>query len=90
MYLSYGYAKSELGRKVDRPRTTPTWLLIAGLGSLLAAIGILAIPHRATVSELSAQVAEGRLGTVFAVACIGLGILLAIIAAAMGASRKPT
>ena len=90
VYLSYGYAKSELGRKVDRPRTTPTWLLIAGLGSLLAAIGILAIPHRATVSELSAQVAEGRLGTVFAVACIGLGILLAIIAAAMGASRKPT
>ena len=90
VYLSYGYAKSELGRKVNRPRTTPTWLLIAGLGSLVAAIGILAMPHRATLSELSAQVSEGKGQTVFAGACIGIGILLAIIAAAMGASKKST
>src|SRR4030081_2574261 len=43
VYLSYGYAKSELGRKVDRPRTTPGWLMLLGLGSMLIAIGILAI-----------------------------------------------
>ena len=88
VYLSYGYAKSELGRKVDRPRTTPTWLLLAGLGSLIAAVGILAMPHRATLSELSAQVSEGNGQTVFAVACVGIGIFMALIAAGMGAAKK--
>ena len=90
VYLSYGYAKSELGRKVDRPRTTPAWLMLAGLASLIAAIGILAMPHRATVSELSAQVSEGKIQTILALGCIGIGILLAISAAAMGATKKGT
>jgi hypothetical protein len=79
VYLSYGYARSELGRKVDRPRTTPGWLMLLGLGSMLIAIGILAIPHHNSLSELSAQMSAGDRRTIIAVASIVLGVLLGIV-----------
>ena len=36
IYLSYGYARSELGRKFGRLRVTPMWLSLMALGSLNA------------------------------------------------------
>jgi hypothetical protein len=84
VYLSYGYAKSELGRKVDRPRTTPGWLMILGLGSFLIAVGILAVPHHASLSELSAQIGAGSARTVLAVGSIALGVVLGIAGFAVG------
>ncbi len=87
VYLSYGYAKSELGRKVDRPRTTPGWLMLVGLGSFLIAVGILMVPHHATISELSAEMNAGKGRTIVAVGSIGLGILLAIVGVVIGKSR---
>ncbi len=90
IYLSYGYARSELGRKFGRPRTTPGWLMLLGLGSMLIAIGILAIPHHASVSELTTQMqmgfAEGG-RTIVAVACIGLGVIFGIVGFIIGLSK---
>jgi len=88
VYLSYGYAKSELGRKVDRPRTTPGWLLFAAVGSLVMAIGILALPHRATFGELLTQVSQGQGQTVFAAAAIVIGILLSVVGFGIGMTKS--
>jgi multisubunit Na+/H+ antiporter MnhB subunit len=93
IYLSYGYARSELGRKFGRPRTTPGWLMLLGLGSMLIAIGILAIPHHASVGELSAQMqigfAEGG-RTIVSVAFIGLGVVFGIVGFIIGLSQDKT
>jgi basic amino acid/polyamine antiporter, APA family len=88
VYLSYGYAKSELGRKVDRPRTTPGWLMLAGLGSFLIAVGILAVPHTATRAELAAQLSAGNVRTTLAIGFIAVGILMTIVGMFIGASKK--
>jgi APA family basic amino acid/polyamine antiporter len=91
VYLSYGYAKSELGRKVNRPRTTPGWLMLLGLGSMLIAIGILTISHHASVTELTAEMQKGFAEggrTIVAVACIGLGVVCGIVGALIGASKS--
>ena len=88
IYLSYGYAKSELGRKVDRPRTTPGWLMLAGLGSFLIAVGILAVPHGATREELVSQLSAGNFRTSFAIGFIAVGILMTIVGMFIGASKK--
>jgi basic amino acid/polyamine antiporter, APA family len=87
VYLSYGYAKSELGRKVDRPRTTPGWLMIVGLGSFLIAVGILAISHHSSVSELSADFRSGQVRTVISVVSIAVGTLLGIGGLIVGKSK---
>ena len=87
VYLSYGYAKSELGRKVNRPRTTPAWLMIVGLGSFLIAVGILAIPHHSTLSELSADVRVGHMRTVLSVVSIAAGALLGLVGLIVGKSK---
>ena len=91
VYLSYGYAKSELGRKVNRPRTTPGWLMLLGLGSMLIAIGILTISHHASVAELTAEMQKGFAEggrTIVAVTCIGLGVVCGIVGALIGASKS--
>jgi len=91
VYLSYGYAKSELGRKVNRPRTTPGWLMLLGLGSMLIAIGILTISHHASVAELTAEMQQGFAEggrTIVAVTCIGLGVVCGIVGALIGASKS--
>jgi APA family basic amino acid/polyamine antiporter len=90
VYLSYGYARSELGRKVDRPRTTPGWLMLLALGSLLIAVGILTVPHSSNLNELYAKMASGvgeGKRTIIAVVCIGLGVALGIVGFIIGLSQ---
>jgi len=92
IYLSYGYARSELGKKFGRLQITPSWLSLLGVGSFLIAIGILTIPHHSSLSELFASMmsgfAEGK-RTIIAVAFIGLGVLGGIIGAILGISQGP-
>jgi len=88
VYLSYGYARSELGRKVDRPRTTPRWLMLLALGSFLIAVGILAIPHHSSISELAEEMSRGSGRTIVAVGSIGLGVLLGIVGFGLGLSKE--
>ncbi len=93
IYLSYGYARSELGKKFGRLQTTPGWLSLLGVGSFLIAVGILTIPHHASLSELSASMmsgfGEGK-RTIVAVTFIGLGVLCGIVGAILGISQSPT
>ncbi|HKE57969.1 MAG TPA: amino acid permease [Pyrinomonadaceae bacterium] len=88
VYLSYGYAKSELGRKVGRASTTPGWLMLMGFGSLLLAIGILAIPHHEGLSALSADLSAGNSRTVIASGMIVVGLALGLLGAIIGSTRK--
>ena len=88
VYLSYGYARSVLGQKVGRPSATPGWLMLLGLGSLLLAIGILAVPHHVALSEISAQVSSGVRSTTFGVASIALGVLLGVLGLVIGMTKK--
>jgi len=88
VYLSYGYAKSVLGRKVNRSETTPGWLMLLGLGSFLIAIGILAVPHHETIKELMAGLSAGNGRTTLAVGSIVVGVLLGVVGSIMGMSKK--
>jgi basic amino acid/polyamine antiporter, APA family len=93
VYLSYGYARSELGRKVNRPRITPGWLTLLAFGSFLVAIGLLTVPHDSSMSELYAKMmtgmAEGK-RTIIAFGCIGVGLLFGAVGAILGAGASST
>ena len=90
IYLSYGYARSELGRKFGRLWTTPGWLSLSAFGSFLVALGLLTVPHDSNMTELYAKMmtgmAEGK-RTIIAFSCIGLGLVFAIIGLILGASQ---
>jgi APA family basic amino acid/polyamine antiporter len=88
VYLSYGYARSGIGRTINRPSVTPSWLSLTGLGSFLVAVGLLIIPHGTGLLDLlgrtlSRSGSETRAD--IAVLFIGAGLLLAIVGAIMGA-----
>jgi APA family basic amino acid/polyamine antiporter len=81
IYLSYGYARSELGRKSGRSRTTPESLKLAGLGFLLLAVGLFTIPHDSNFSELYEKMMTGFVEgkrTIIAFSCIAVGLLFGI------------
>ena len=87
VYLSYGYTRSEIGRNQGRPKTAPIWLKSMALGSFLIAVGLLAMPHDATLSELLSQLGI-RTRTTIALSIIALGVLLDFAGLIMGAARK--
>src|SRR6266404_1854884 len=94
VYLSYSYSKSEIGKKIGRSPITAPWLMLMALGSFLLAIGLLTIPHDASLSDMISQIggrfAEARqtfIGTIF----ILLGLIAAIVGAIIGfVQRKNT
>ena len=88
VYLSYGYARSVLGRHSNRPTTTPGWLTLMAVGSFLVAVGILAIPHDATLREISAEVSRGNLRTTIATGCLLVGALSAVFGVGIGITKK--
>jgi len=97
IYLSYGYSRSELGRKFGRwPITTPG-LKLAGFGFLLVAIGLFTIPHDAGIGNLFEKMASGMAEgkrTIFAFVCIVVGLLMGVTGSVVGtrqesADRKP-
>ena len=90
IYLSYGYARSQLGTKAGRPRITPGWLSLLGFGAFLIAVGILVVPHDAGLSELYAKMMSGMAEgtrTIIAFVCIGAGLLFGLVGFVMGISR---
>ena len=91
VYLSYGYVRSELGRKHGRPQVTPGWLSMLGLASFLIAVGILTVPHDASTHELYLKVMSGFANgqrTIIAFTFVGIGILLAIVGVILGAGQS--
>ena len=91
IYLSYGYVRSELGRKFGRIQVTPAWLSLLGLGSFLIAVGILTVPHDASLHELYMQTMSGFAKgqrTIIAFTFIGVGLLCGAAGAIMGAGAS--
>jgi APA family basic amino acid/polyamine antiporter len=92
IYLSYGYARSELGRKAGRHPVTTPGLKMAGLGFFLVAIGLFTIPH-GPLSELYGKMMSGMeegKRTIFAFGCIALGLVLGIIGSFVGTKQEST
>ncbi len=91
IYLSYGYSKSETGRKVGRVPITSSWLLLMASGSFLIALGLLTIPHDVALTELFQQMlkgfAEGK-RTIIGFTSIGIGLALALAGATIGIARS--
>jgi hypothetical protein len=91
IYLSYGYARSELGRKFGRHPVTTSGLKLAGLGFFLVAIGLFTIPHGSNLSELYEKMMSGMgegKRTIIAFVCIGLGLVLGIIGSIVGTTKE--
>ena len=90
VYLSYSYTRSNIGRGI-RPEKTPGWLMLLGLGSLLIAVGILIVPHDASMNQLlhnaSSGFAEGQ-RTIIALGAIAIGIVLSALAVIMGFLKR--
>jgi APA family basic amino acid/polyamine antiporter len=91
IYLSYSYSRSEIGRRLGRPQTTPPWLALLGLGSFLIAVGLLTVPHDARLDELYRRMmtgfVEGR-RTIVAFLFIVIGLALGVIGSIAGVSRR--
>jgi APA family basic amino acid/polyamine antiporter len=92
VYLSYSYSKSEIGKKIGRSAITAPWLMLMALGSFLLAIGLLTIPHDASLKELISQLGGGFAGAkqafIGTILIVG-GVVCAAIGAAIGLLRKP-
>jgi hypothetical protein len=91
VYLSYGYARSELGQKSGRLGRTEPWLSLLAIGSFLFAIGLLAIPHGSSLSELYSEVTTaGGERSMFALGCLALGVVFGIIGIVTGSTSRKT
>jgi APA family basic amino acid/polyamine antiporter len=88
IYLSYSYSRSAIGATLGRPKVTPAWLSLLGLGSFLIAVGLLTIPHDAGLNELVQQLNSGVKRTMIAFGAIGIGVGLSVVAAIVGMMRK--
>ena len=91
VYLSYSYSKSEIGKKIGRAQITTPWLILMALGSFLLAIGLLTIPHNASLADLIGQLtgtfAAAR-QTFIGSALIAVGLLAAIVGALIGLMQR--
>jgi APA family basic amino acid/polyamine antiporter len=92
IYFSYGYTHSVVGRESGRPAKPPGQNL-AGLGFLLAAIGLFTIPHDAglptLVREATSGAAPDHLRSLIGLSLIVLGLVAGTIGVA-GARRAET
>jgi len=93
IYLAYGYARSELGRKFGRSWTTPGGLKLAGLGFFLVAIGLFTIPHDSNFSELYEKMMTGFVEgkrTIIAFSCIAVGSLFSAVGLLFASGQQTT
>ena len=92
IYFSYGYTHSVVGRESGRPAKPPGQNL-AGLGFLLAAVGLFTIPHDAGLPTLIREAMSGaatdHLRSLIGLTLIVLGLIAGTIGVA-GARRAET
>ncbi len=92
IYFAYGYTHSVVGRETGRPAKPPGQNL-AGLGFLLAAIGLFTIPHDAglpaLIREAMSAGAQDHLRSLVGLSLIVLGLIAGTIGVA-GARRAET
>lgn len=91
VYLSYSYSKSEIGKKIGRAPITAPWLMLMALGSFLLAIGLLTIPHDASLKDLISQIggrfAEARQTFIGAILIV-VGVIAVAAGTLMGLVQK--
>ncbi|MGB8509797.1 MAG: amino acid permease [Pyrinomonadaceae bacterium] len=92
IYLSYGYTRSDIGRKLGRPTRTPLGLKVSAIGFLLTAIGLFTIPHDlgpgALVSVAADAASEHHARALYGLSLIGVGLLLGIAGWFLGDSSR--
>jgi len=91
VYLSYSYSKSEIGKKIGRAQITTPWLMLMALGSFLLAIGLLTIPHDASLGDLIGQLTgtfAAAKQTFIGSALIAVGLVAAIVGALIGLMQR--
>ena len=92
VYLSYGYVRSGIGRKVGRPFPTPMGLKIAALGFLLVAVGLFTIPHDSGFAALFKKAIssgeEQHTRTLIGFAIAFFGLVLGVAGALFGAGGQ--
>lgn len=91
VYWSYGYTRSTVGQKLDRPRTTPLMLKVAALCFVLVAVGLFMIPHDVAPRELFSEAFSGAPGTkqtLYGLVIILVGLVGGIGGAIVGAGKK--
>jgi APA family basic amino acid/polyamine antiporter len=91
IYVSYGYTRSSVGRKLGRPERTPAALKLAGLGFLVVAAGLFIIPHDLGPRAITAAALDGAADrhdrAVYGLLMILVGLLVGIAGTALGSQR---
>jgi APA family basic amino acid/polyamine antiporter len=91
IYVSYGYTRSAVGRKVGRPTKTTPALKVAALGFLLVAVGLFTIPHDlgpvALISEATNAAAERHGRAVYGLVLILVGLVTGIAGTLLGSKH---
>jgi APA family basic amino acid/polyamine antiporter len=91
IYVSYGYTRSAVGRKVGRPAKTPATLKVAALGFLLVAAGLFTIPHdlgpRLLLDAATDAAADRHDRAVYGLVLILVGLLTGVAGTILGSRR---
>ena len=94
IYLAYGYTRSSVGQKLGRPARTPLPLKVAGLGFLVVAAGLFAIPHdlgpRALVDAALTAGADRHDRAVYGLLMILFGLVVGVAGTVLGSGRGAT
>jgi APA family basic amino acid/polyamine antiporter len=94
IYLSYGYTRSAVGRKIGRPERTPAPLKVAAVGFLLVAVGLFTIPHDlgpfAMAHTAATPGAERHDRAIYGLILIALGLVTGVVGTLRGgAAARP-
>jgi len=94
VYLSYGYTRSAVGQKMNRPFRTPLALKIAAICFVLVAAGLFIIPHDVAPREILAEAfssdAKNHQRTLYGLIIITGGLVAGILCAVLGTGAKHT
>jgi APA family basic amino acid/polyamine antiporter len=91
IYVSYGYTRSSVGRKLGRPERTPPALKLAGIGFLAVAAGLFIIPHdlgpSAIVAAATDAAADRHDRAVYGLVLILVGLAVGVACTLAGSKR---
>jgi APA family basic amino acid/polyamine antiporter len=91
VYLSYGYARSTVGKSAGRLPHTTLPLALAAIGFLLVSIGLFTVPHESgltAIFTMAASAAEKEhLRALIGLLLTGLGLVIGLAGLLVGTSR---
>jgi APA family basic amino acid/polyamine antiporter len=94
IYFAYGYTRSGVGQKLNRPSRTPAALKFSALCFLLVAVGLFIIPHDVAPRELLTEAFntanEKHNQTLYGLLLIILGMIGGAIGIVIGGKKRPS